>query len=177
MIIRQEVAVAIEKYEALSGEVLNLSGLSRAESKYLEQLSADAQRSVDYFELLRRVKGRDALPLRGGPLTPAIATSAFYRAAHDIVDRVGIEQGYLLAPDVAASARATNGTGDLLSLTEAADLIGISRPAAHQALKEERLRGRQVGNAWVIASADALAFKKARDRPSQVSSPARLKRG
>ena len=107
-------------------------------------------------------------PLRGGPITPAIAASAIYRAAHDMADRVGIEQGYLLAPDV---ERPTDlgVDDDLLSLAEAAELIGITRPAVHQAVKEERLRGRRVGNAWVIRRADAETFRLNRQRRSSAS--------
>ena len=145
-------------YTLLSGEPLDLSGLANEERRYLEELVGDAGNGVDYFDLLRRVKGRDALPLRGGAITPVIVSSVLYRAAHDIADRVGIEQGYLLAPDV---KRPTDlgVDDDLLSLTEAARVIGITRPAAHQAVKEERLRGRRVGNAWVIRRRDAEEFK------------------
>jgi hypothetical protein len=151
----------METHKLLTGETLSLSKLTEQERAFLRRLAKDAERGADYFDLLRRVKGPKALPLRGGTITPAIATSVFYRAAHDIADRGGIEQGYLLAPDVARSVEA-NGAGDLLSLTEAADLIGITRPAAHQALTEERLRGRRVGNAWVVARADAETFRKSR---------------
>jgi hypothetical protein len=151
----------METHKLLTGETLNLSKLTEEEQAFLRRLAKDAKGGADYFDLLRRVKGPKALPLRGGPITPAIATSVLYRVAHDIADRVGVEQGYLLAPDISRSVEA-NGTGDLLSLTEAADLIGITRPAAHQALTEERLKGRRVGNAWVVARADAEAFKQAR---------------
>ena len=51
---------------------------------------------------------------------------------------------------------------ELLSLTETADLIGITRPAAHQALVEERLTGQRVGNAWVVRRPDAEAFRRGR---------------
>jgi hypothetical protein len=157
----------METYELLTGEVLNISGLADAERAFLKQLSADAAEGADYFDLERRVKGRGALPLRGGPITPAIARSVLYRAAHDIADRVGIEQGYLLAPDVDRSG--VEPSGDLLSLTEAAELIGISRPATHQALVEDRLRGQRVGNAWIVRGADAEAFRQGRS--SRAGSP------
>lgn len=149
-------------YELLDGEVINTSSFSQAEQRFLRELSEDGRRGAEYFDLLRRVKGPQAPPLRGGRLTPLIARSAFYRVAHDIADRVGIEQGYLLAPDV---ERPMGGAlqRDLLSLTEAADLIGISRPAAHQAVVEGRLRGERIGNAWVVRRADASAFKDTRD--------------
>jgi excisionase family DNA binding protein len=151
----------METHELLAGEKLSLAGLGDEDRAFLRRLAGDAERDTEYFTLLRRVKGPGALPLRGGAITPAIATSVLYRVAHDIADRVGIAQGYLLAPDVARSKEAKFG-GDLLSLTEAAELIGITRPAAHQALVEQRLRGWRVGNAWVVKRTDAEAYRKAR---------------
>jgi hypothetical protein len=172
----------METHELLTGEKLSLAGLTEEERAFLRRLARDAEQGTDYFDLLRRVKGPKALPLRGGPITPAIATSVLYRVAHDIADRVGIEQGYLLAPEVAESVE-TEGGDDLLSLTEAAELIGITRPAAHQALVEKRLRGRRVGNAWVVTRPDAEAFRKARSKrpgdtnPSRPARPARAAAG
>ncbi len=150
----------MSSYRLLLGEVLELSLLTAEEMLYLRELSAAAEGGAEYFDLLQRVKGKGALPLRGGAITPVIAMSVLYRAAHDIVDRVGIKQGFLLAPDV---DRSTVKPGDdLLSLTEAAEFIGISRPATHQALVESRLVGQRVGNAWVIRRAAAEEFKEAR---------------
>lgn len=158
----------METYELLSGEVLSLSGLADAAREFLNELSEDAARGVDYFDLLRRVKGPQALPLRGGPITPAIAASALYRVAHDIADRIGIKQGYLLAQDV---TRPLDAAADLLSLTEASELVGITRPATHQALLERRLSGQRVGNAWVVRRADAEAFKRTRSSRAVESRP------
>lgn len=148
----------MQTYKLLTGEVVSLEGLSRADRKYLERLSFDVERKADYFELLKEVKGPGALPLRGGRLTPDIASSSLYRVAHDMVDRVGIMQGFLLDEEVARASR-RDYRPNLLSLTEAADLIGVSRTAVHQALLERRLQGERVGNAWVIRREDAEAFK------------------
>jgi hypothetical protein len=149
------------RHELLDGEVIDTSAFSDAERRFLKELAQDGRRGAEYFDLLRRVKGPGAVPLRGGRLTPRVARSAFYRVAHDIADRIGIEQGFLLESGV---ERPANGVlhRNLLSLTEAAGVIGISRPAAHQALVEGRLRGQRVGNAWVVRQADATAFKESR---------------
>lgn len=155
-------------HKLLSGNVVQLEGLTSEEAKFLEELQADAGRKdADYFELLRRVKGPDAVPLRGGRITPEVSRSALYLAAHDIVDRIGIEQGYVLAPDIKVEVPEDRA---LLSLTEAAELIGISRPATHQALVEKRLVGWRVGNAWVVDKVDAERFvrekrKRSRSQP------------
>jgi excisionase family DNA binding protein len=165
----------------LTGEELSLSKLTEAERGYLGELSGAAANGTDYFDLLRRVKGPKALPLRGGPITPAIAASVLYRAAHDIADRVGIKQGYLLEPEAVSSVHVGR-VANPLSLTEAAALIGITRPAAHQAVTEGRLRGHRVGNAWIIARADAESYRRARsnrvaDDQSEQRPVARVARG
>ena len=151
----------MKTYELLTGETIGVTGLDAREEEFLRRLSADAKTGeADYFALLRMVKGPDALPLRGRSITAAVARSPLYRVAHDIADRVGIAQGYVLPPN--ADRTAVKQEADLLSLTEAADLVGISRPAAHQALTEGRLAGQRVGNAWVVRRSDAEAFKRAR---------------
>ncbi len=162
----------METHKLLTGEVLSLSGLADSEREFLKRLSRDADRGADYFDLLRRVKGPKALPRGGGPITSATATSVLYRVAHDIADRIGINQGYLLAPDI---ARSVNAEADLLSLTEAAEMIGITRPATHQALLEGRLSGQRVGNAWIVRRTDAEAFKRARS--SRAGDPPTSARG
>lgn len=150
------------KHTLLTGETLDLSALDPAEVNYFARLQRDAQQAdADYFDLLRQVKGPEALPRRGGVITPAIARSALYRAAHDIADRVGVQQGHVLAPNVDTTGLAQN--GHLLSMTEAAEHIGITRPAVHQALREGRLKGQQVGNAWIVHKADADAFRRERE--------------
>lgn len=148
-------------HELLTGERLPLEGLVAAERDFLQHLSDAAKRGADYFDLLKLVKGPDAVPLKGGKITPAVSRSIFFRVAHDIADRVGVEQGFLLPPEIAANARVEL-EGELLSLTEAAEVIGISRAAAHQALLEKRLPGQRIGNAWVIRRRDAEQFGRTR---------------
>ncbi len=151
----------MDSYPLLSGEIVDLRRLNPEERRFLSALKARARKKEgDYFDLLRSVKGPGAFPLRGGPITPEVAVSPLYRAAHDIVDRVGIEQGYLLPPGVALDVPRT---GEWVSMTQAAELIGVSRTAVHQALLEKRLEGLRVGNAWIIERPKALAYKSQRE--------------
>lgn len=150
----------MKDYKLLGGEVLKLDEVQGTDLAFLDRLIAEAKAGRDYFELLRQVKGPDALPLRGDRITPAVANSVLYRVAHDVADRVGIEQGYVLAPGVDAST--VKPSPDLLSMTEASTLIGITRAAVHQAILEERLRATRIGNAWIVQRQDAEAFREAR---------------
>ncbi len=147
----------MDKYELLNGEVLDLARLPPADRAFLAELSRDAAAEGDYSDLLGRVKGPGAVPLRGGRITPDVAGSVLYRVAHDMADRVGIRQGLVLEPGVEVPDM--DDEGGLLSLTEAADLIGISRAAAHQALRESRLRGLRVGTAWIVRRVDAESYQ------------------
>ena len=165
------------RHKLLDGEAVDTSAFSEAQHRFLKALARDGRRGVEYFDLLRRVKGPGAVPLQGGRLTPRIARSAFYRVAHDIADRIGLAQGFLLEAGVEVPANADLHQ-DLLSLTEAADLIGISRPAAHQALVEGRLQGQRVGNAWVVRRTEARAFKESRgNRKSESATKAAFAAG
>lgn len=150
-------------YRLLTGETIDLAGLPSEGRQYLEELRSDAAgKGVDYFDLLRRVKGPSAFLLDGGRITPMVAASLLYRVAHDVADRIGIEQGYVLAPDTVLPDDLEEDLG-LLSLTEAADLIGITRPATHEAIRKGRLRGRRIGNAWVVRRDDAQEYRRSRD--------------
>ncbi|MEW6363223.1 MAG: hypothetical protein AB1714_01140 [Acidobacteriota bacterium] len=152
----------MDSYTLLSGEIVDLRSLSPEGRRFLSRLKATARKKgeEDYFDLLRAVKGPGAFPLRGGPITPEVAVSPLYRVAHDIVDRVGIEQGYLLPPGAAVDMPRT---GEWISMTQAAELIGVSRTAVHQALLEKRLEGLRVGNAWTIERRRAIAYKERRE--------------
>jgi len=52
----------------------------------------------------------------------------------------------------------------VLSVTEAAELAGVSRTAVYYALQEGRLSGIRVGRAWVITEAAVVAWQP-RDYP------------
>lgn len=153
----------------LSGEVLDLSGLEPAERHYLDQLAADAERGAGYFDLLMKVKGPGALPSAGsgGMVTTAVLESVVYRVAQDIVQRVGIAQGKLGAPTNAAPSQ-------LLSVPEAARLVGVTRQALNDAIARGRLQAQKVGGSYVLKLDDVRAYRAtAEERPA----PGRAGRG
>ena len=85
-------------YRLLSGEEIDLSGLSAGDRDFLSELARQADAGADYFDLLLRVKGPGARLLQDGMITRDVIHNVAYRAAHDIADRVGVRQGYLLDP-------------------------------------------------------------------------------
>lgn len=146
-------------YTTITGEVIADGALSAADRQYLDDLDAFARSGGDYFEVLRRVKGPGARPLPDGRITARVAASPLYRIAHDIADRLGVEAGYLLPPDAEFNVSGL----DLMSLTEAAEVIGISRQAVHEALTKGQLAGQRVGNAWVLERQDVEHYRSRRE--------------
>ena len=51
---------------------------------------------------------------------------------------------------------------ELLSVTEAAERIGITRSAVQQAIQSGRLPAQRIGNRFVIRLADVVAYEVAR---------------
>jgi len=147
-------------YLLLSGERVSLGWLGEADLNFLTDLKEHVAEGESYFLLLERVRGREAYPLKGAKrLSAEIAQSVLFRVAADIVERVGIRQGVAVRPDQ---------LGDpvrqpLVSVSEAAELIGVSRAAVHLALTNGKLRGYQVGKQWVIKRSVAEAYREARD--------------
>jgi len=88
--------------------------------------------------------------------------------AGDIIDLAGVRQGYLLAP----LATGVGNADELVSLGEAAGLLGISRAAVHQALSEGRLQGERVGNAWAIRRRFVDAYQPRPRKRTGVGEPA-----
>ena len=147
-------------YDLLNGERISLGWLSEKDMVFLEGLKEAYEKGDDYFEMLRLIRGNGAYTLKGEPrLTNKVAQSVLFRVASDIVERAGIKQGVSLHPDQGLESPDDK---PLCSMSEAAEIIGISRAAVHQALTKGKLRGWMVGTIWVLARADVLAYRRNR---------------
>lgn len=147
------------RHEMLDGTSVDLDGLTATERDYLAELAAACARpDADYFEALKKAKGPGSPALQGGKITAEALEHPVYRVANDIVARLGIREGWILAPGV--TEKPTGRPEDLMSVTQAADELGITRAAVHDALREGRLKGQQIGNAWVLNRADVAAYRE-----------------
>lgn len=149
------------RYELLGGETLDLAALPKEDVQFLLDLMRRAMNDEDYFDLERRVCGPGAYPLRGTPrVTREIHDSLLFRVAEDIVDRVGIRQGSL-APGLGDERVPTD---DIVSVTEAASALGITRSAVVKAAQVGRIKGRKIGHTWALLRRSVDSYKVAQYR-------------
>lgn len=142
----------------LDGRTIELGELPEGDRAYLDELARDAGAGAPYFELLHRVKGPRAHTTRatGGMVTAEVLASALYLVAQDIADRAGISQGKLAPPRNAQPA-------ELLSVPEAANVLGVSRQAVNDAIARGRLHASKVGGTYVVRLQDLRAYEQGRD--------------
>lgn len=149
------------KYELLNGETLDLSSLPKQDVEFLLDLMQRAMSDEDYFDLERRVCGKGAYPLKGNPrVTREVHDSPIFRAVEDIVDRVGIRQG-VLAPDPGDERVPTE---DIVSVTEAAAALGITRSAVIKAAQTGRIKGKKIGHTWALLRRSVDSYSVAQHR-------------
>ena len=153
--------MAVMNYELLNGETLDLSALPKQDVEFLLDLMQRAMHDEDYFDLERRVCGQGAYPLKGSSrVTREIHETPLFRAAEDIVDRVGIRQG-ALAPDPGDERVPTE---EIVSVTEAAEALGITRSAVVKAAKAGRIKGKKIGHTWALLRRSVESYQVAQHR-------------
>lgn len=151
---------AISKsYTLLRGDTVSLAGLSQQELKFLKDLLRLARNDVDYFEICAKACGPGSLALRGySGLTRAIAQTPLYQAASDLAIRAGIHQHLVLAPEHEHLRSQAPTDGSTLSVTQAADLLLMSRAAVHKAIKAGKIRFLRVGNVILVDRQSVLDY-------------------
>jgi len=80
--------------------------------------------------------------------------------AEDIVDRVGIRQG-VLSPDPGVERVPTE---EIMSVTEAAGVVGITRSAVIKAAQTGRIKGKKVGHTWALLRRSVESYRVAQHR-------------
>lgn len=144
------------EYQLMKGEVVSLDGFSRRDLAFVVELQQRAREGEDYFSLDRKVRGPGAYPLKGNArITREVQGSPLFRVAEDIVDRTGIEQGVLAADDDDELDLAA----DVLSATEAAERLEITKSAVIKALRAGRLAGTKIGKTWAVSRRSVESYK------------------
>lgn len=148
-------------YRLLDGEVLDLCKLPKDDLSFLLNLQRRAMEDEDYFELERAVCGPGAYPLKGSPrVTSAVHRSPLFRVAEDVAYRAGIRQG-VIAPNEEDELVPTEA---IMSVSEAAKALGITRSAVVKAARAGRLKGKKIGNAWALLKRSVNSYRVAEHR-------------
>src|SRR6266478_2015517 len=130
-------ASGAKRHELLSGQVVDLRELDAREQEFLRDLEKMSRQGVSYFEIYRTATGPGSLALHGrNRIDRNIVESPIYLVARDIATRAGIKQGLILAPEHAEKRAQAPTDASMISASQAADLIGISRTAVYKAIEK-----------------------------------------
>ena len=154
---------APRKRVLLDGHSVALHVLDARQRSFLADLEKMARQGVSYFEIYRAALGPGSLALQGrARVDRKLAESPLYLAARDIATRSGIEQGLILAPEHERDRPKMPAVGSMISVTQAAALIGITRAAVYKAIEKKALPALHIGNVTVLDREAAIAYKNGR---------------
>ena len=154
------------KRRLVDGRTIDLRELDARQRAFLADLEKMKRQGVSYFEIYRAALGPGSPALEGrSRVDRRLAGSVLYLAAQDIATRAGIEQGLILAPEHEAERAKAPADGSMISVTQAAELIGITRAAVYKAIERDALKALRIGNVTVVDRASALAYRAARQEP------------
>jgi hypothetical protein len=171
---------APKKYTLLDGRHVNLAALSPRERAFIADLEKLVRQGINYFEIYRAAVGPGSVALGGrNRIDRERAESPLYLVAVDLATRAGIKQGLILAPEHEDERAEAPTDGSMISVAQAADLIGISLAAVYKAIEKGALRVRRIGNVTVVDRESATEYKTRRSsaEPAEPSSGKRAAGG
>jgi excisionase family DNA binding protein len=146
----------MKRYKLLSGESIGLEDLEARDIAFLKNLERMAKDGISFFELERVAIGPGSPALQGwSRVTREIVSLPLYRVAADIATRAGVAEGLILAPEHEQKRSQIPADRSLMSVTQAANTLGISRAAVHKAIQQKRLAAQRYGNV-ILVSRDAV---------------------
>ena len=170
----------MKRHKLLSGETVSLEDVEARDLAFLANLRRMATSGISFFELERVAIGPGSPALQGwSRVTREIVSSPLYRVAADIATRAGIAEGLVLAPEHEDKRSQIPADRSLMSVTQAANTLGISRAAVHKAIQQKRLAAERYGNVLLVNREAVLRYKRERIQSGSQSSTsgARASRG
>ncbi len=153
----------MKRHKLLSGETVSLEDLDVGDIVFLKNLQRMAKDGISFFELERMAIGPGSPALQGwSRVTREIVRSPLYRVAADIATRAGIAEGLILAPEHEDKRTQIPADRSLMSVTQAANTLGISRAAVHKAIQQKRLAAQRYGNVLLVSRDAVLRYKQER---------------
>ena len=102
-------------------------------------------------------------------------SSPLYRVAVDIATRAGIAEGLILASKHEDKRKQIPVDRSLMSVTQAANTLGVSRAAVHKAIQQKRLPAQRYGNVLLVDRAAVLRYKRERSQSGSQASNSRAR--
>ncbi len=153
----------MKRYKLLSGDTVRLEDADARELAFLKNLQRMAKSGISFFEIERMAIGSGSPALQGwSRVTREIVSSPLYRVAADIVTRAGIAEGLILAPEHEDKRKEIPADRSLMSVTQAATALGLSRTAVHKAIQQKRLAAQWYGNIVLVNRETVLRYKRER---------------
>lgn len=159
----------MDRYKLLSGETVHLKGVAAHELAFLKDLRTMAKSGISFFEIERVAIGPGSPALQGwSRVTREIASSPLYSVAVDIATRAGMAEGLILAPEHEGKRKEIPADRSLMSVTQAANTLGLSRAAVHKAIQQKRLAAQRFGNVVPVSRDAVLSYKQQRAQAGRV---------
>jgi excisionase family DNA binding protein len=153
----------MRSHDLLSGQAVDLRELDDRGLAFVRDLERMARQGVSYFEVYRAAVGPGAPALAGRTrIDRRIVESPLYLVARDIATRVGVKQGLVLAPEHEGERAKAPADSSMMSVAQAAELIGISRAAVYKAIEKGAIKALRIGNVTVAERASVRAYRDAR---------------
>jgi excisionase family DNA binding protein len=164
----------MKRHKLLSGETIGLEDVEASHVAFLKNLQRMAKSGISFFELERVAIGPGSPALLGWTrVTREIVTSSLYRVAADIATRAGIAEGLILAPEHEDKRKQFPLDRSLMSVTQAANTLGVSRAAVHKAIQQKRLPAQRYGNVLLVDRDAVLRYKRERRQDGSKASNSR----
>jgi excisionase family DNA binding protein len=168
----------MKTYRLLSGERVRLDELEEHERAFLRNLQRMAKSGISFFEIERVAIGPGSPALLGwSRVTPEIVASPLHRVASDVATRAGIAEGLILAPEHEGERKHIPMDRSLMSVTQAANTLGISRAAVHKAVQQRRLAAQRFGNVVLVSREAVARYKRERTEPKRAGMRGGVSRG
>ena len=151
-------------YQTIDGKRINLEKLDDKQRKFLGRLFKMFEANEAYPNLFNCIHSIGSPALLGGEwVTDEVAAHPLYQVCQDLADRLGINQGYLNENDSSGVEKAgIIEADDLLSVTEASKLAGVTPQAIRKAISENRLEAKMVGSSYTIRRSAVVEYLRSR---------------
>lgn len=182
--------VHLDSYRLIGGAVVDLQQLDDRARAFVSDLALRLSQGQGYQELVGRVMHPSA-PIYAdeSPLAPDALDLPAVRVARDLVYRAGVAEGIIrprgaegsveplprgvrVVRDAAGVPQAVPASGqaltteEIVTVGEAMAMLGITRQAVINAVRNARIRGEQHGSIWILSREDVLRYRAARSARS-----------